>query len=190
MRQPLEDEEVIISRARQTVVLPASFMLVGAANPCPCGWLGHASGRCECRPEEIVRYSSRISGALVDRIDMVVEAPALTTDELLSEGEGESSDIVRDRVARARAIATDRSGRPNSKLRGRLLRQHAKIDSVARDRLRASIDKFQLSARSLERLLRVARTIADLAGEPAVGVTAIAAALRYRRLVVVERAET
>jgi magnesium chelatase family protein len=181
LRQPLEDREVTVARARHAIRLPASFMLVGAANPCPCGWLGHASRRCHCREEEIQRYAGRISGALLDRIDLVVEAPSLDADELLAEGEGEGSAPVRARVEQARALALSRAGRPNALLFGQRLRAHTALDKGARSLLRSAIERLQLSARSLERVLRVARTLADLAGRTAVDEAALAEALRYRR---------
>ena len=181
LRQPLEDKEVVIARARHVVRLPAAFMLIGAANPCPCGWLGHRSGRCWCTPEEVQRYASRISGALLDRIDLVVEAPSLNAEELMSDATGEPSATVRGRVVAARDRALSRSGRPNAQLSGRLLSKHAAMGSAARSLLASSIERLQLSARSMERTLRVARTIADLEGREHLQDTHLAEALRYRQ---------
>lgn len=181
LRQPLEDREIVISRVRQSVRLPSSFMLVGAANPCPCGWLGHGSGRCWCSTEEIQRYVARISGALLDRIDMVIEAPSLTAEELMSEEEAESSEAVRARVARARQVAAERAGRSNARLSGRRLRRAAAASSRAKALLKSALETLQLSARSMERTMRVARTIADLDGAESVSEEHVAEALRYRQ---------
>lgn len=181
LRQPLEDREITIARARHVVHLPASFMLVGAANPCPCGWLGHASGRCACSFEDARRYLGRISGPLLDRIDIVVEAPPVSKEDLLFERDEESSHVVQVRVSAAREHAQRRGVRHNSLLFGSDLRRFAEVDSKGRALLEASITKLALSARSLDRTLRVARTIADLAHERAVGERAIAEALQYRR---------
>jgi magnesium chelatase family protein len=180
LRQPLEDRAVVISRARHTVRLPASFMLVGAANPCPCGWQGHRSRRCWCSQDEVKRYLGRLSGPLLDRLDMVIEAPALTSDDIMSEEEGESSSAVRERVLRARHIAYLRNGGINAGLSGQLLRRHARTDDFGRALLRTSLETLELSARSVERTLRVARTIADLRGDETVGQEAVAEALSYR----------
>ena len=181
LRQPLEDREVVISRARHSARLPAAFMLVGAANPCPCGWLGHASGRCWCRTEDIHRYVSRISGALLDRIDMVIDAPSPTPEELLSEEEGESSKTVRDRVIAGREMALHRAGCSNGQLTGRRLRRHARPDKNAKNLLKEAIHQLDLSARSMERTLRVAQTIADLEREEQIKEPHLAEALQYRQ---------
>jgi magnesium chelatase family protein len=181
LRQPLEDREVIISRARHSVRLPASFVLVGAANPCPCGWHGHSSGRCWCSEEEIHRYVARISGAMLDRIDIVIEAPSLTAEELMSEEEAESSAVVRDRVAAAREIAIDRAGKSNAMLFGRKLRRLARVSDRAKTMLKRHIDSLVLSARAMERTIRVARTIADLDGSSSIEVLHMEEALWYRQ---------
>jgi magnesium chelatase family protein len=181
LRQPLEDREVVISRARHTVRLPASFVLVGAANPCPCGWLGHSSGRCWCSEDEVNRYVARISGALLDRIDIVIEAPSLSAEELMSEEEAESSSIVRDRVEQAREKATERSGRTNAFLFGRKLRRAARTSERAKSILKHHIETLTLSARAMERTIRVARTIADLQGSDSVEATHMEEALIYRQ---------
>ena len=188
LRQPLEDQRVVLSRARESVAFPADFMLVGAANPCPCGWLGHPSGRCACPEESIRRYGARVSGALLDRIDIVLTIPSLTSSELLDEGAaGEldtapraSSIQIRARVVEARALALARSGHLNARLRGRELKRNAAVNDEARDLLRRAIDQLQLSARSLERTIRVARTIADLNGQSKIHAQEIAEALQYR----------
>ncbi len=181
LRQPLEDREVTLVRARQVVPLPASFMLVGAANPCPCGWLGHPSGRCACRPEEIQRYVARISGALLDRIDLVVEAPALNPDELLDAPPGECSQKVRERVEAARARQRTLRGVDNACLDGASLRGPGVLADGCRTILERAAKRLDLSARSLDRVLRVARTIADLEDHDAIDGDHLREALRFRR---------
>lgn len=179
LRQPLEDREVILSRARHTVRLPAAFMLVGAANPCPCGWHGHPTGRCACRDDQVRRYMGRISGPLLDRFDMVVTAASLTADEITSSEEGEPSEAIRTRVLRAREHARRRE-RPSGEFQGRALRGLVDLEPSARQLLRSALDKLELTARGVERTLRVARTIADLESRPQVPPIALAEALRYR----------
>lgn len=181
LRQPMEDREVVIARARQSVRLPAGFMLVGAANPCPCGWLGHTSGRCRCTGDEIQRYASRISGALLDRIDLIVETPSLLPSELLAEAESEGSKWVRERVTTARARGRSRSGRTNSRLQGRALRKDAALTSGGNALMKQCLERLHLSARGWERALRVARSIADLQGSERVDEDHVAEAMRYRR---------
>lgn len=181
LRQPLEDREIVISRARHTARLPAAFMLVGAANPCPCGWLGHRSRPCLCTELDVRRYLGRLSGPLLDRIDMVIDAPSLTPAELMSEEEGEPSAAIRTRVVAARDLAEHRSGTPNALLHGQGLKKHGRPDDGGRALLAEALERLDLSARSVERVLRVARTIADLRGEPVVGREAIGEALQYRQ---------
>ncbi len=180
LRQPLEDRSVLIARVRQTVRLPASFMLVGAANPCPCGWLGHLSSRCCCTPQAIQKYISRISGALLDRIDLIVEAPALTPEELLSKAPSENSKSVRARVEAARALALKNSNFPNGQLHGSALKSRLRLDDSGRAQLERAIQKLQMSARSMDRTLKVARTIADLSQKVSITSAEITEALRYR----------
>lgn len=182
LRQPLEDREVVIARVQQSVRVPANFMLVGAANPCPCGWAGHASGRCTCSLEQIHRYLGKLSGPLLDRMDMVVEAPSLSSEEIFSEQSSESSATVRERVVRAREAANMRNGGPNSMLSGATLRKETRLLPEAKQLLAASMDRLELSARSMERAIRVARTIADLKCEKDIHRDSIAEALRYRSL--------
>ncbi|MCK6549214.1 YifB family Mg chelatase-like AAA ATPase [Myxococcota bacterium] len=181
LRQPLEDREIVISRARHTARLPATFMLVGAANPCPCGWLGHRTRPCTCTELDVRRYLGRLSGPLLDRIDMVIDAPSLTPAELMSEEEGEPSAAIRARVVRARALAEQRNAGPNALLSGQSLRRHGRPDDAGRALLGQALERLDLSARSVERVLRVARTISDLRGEPIVGRDAIGEALQYRQ---------
>lgn len=181
LRQPLEDRKVVIARARQVVRLPADFMLLGAANPCPCGWLGHASGRCSCRPEEIFRYQRRLSGPLLDRVDLVVHTPSMSSQELLTPRPEESSEQVLGRVVEARTRALTRQATPNARLpAGALLESLSDAPRGVRSLLEQALDRLQLSARGLDRTLRVARTISDLAGLDDLTEAALAEALAYR----------
>lgn len=179
LRQPLEDREVVIARARQVVKLPAHFMLVGAANPCPCGWLGHTSGRCLCSAEEVARYSARLSGALLDRIDLVVEAPTLSVGELLEEEVGESSAVVRERVEASRRYAWRERGPKGLRPGMESLRRG--LEPAAKKILVDSLERLRLSARSVDRSVRVARTIADLEGSKQIKPGHLAEALQFRR---------
>ena len=182
LREPLETGRVSISRAGRQAEFPAAFQLVAAMNPCPCGWHGHASGRCRCSADEVARYRGRLSGPLLDRIDMHVEVPPLSREELMSQPAGEASAPVRARVAAARAIALARQGVPNAALAGAALERHATLDDAGRALVAAAIERLGLSARALPRLLRLARTIADLAGAAAVAAPHAAEAIGYRRL--------
>ena len=181
LREPLETGRVSISRAGRQAEFPAAFQLVAATNPCPCGWRGHASGRCACAPSDVARYRGRISGPLLDRIDMHVEVPSVPRDELLAQPRGEPSAAVRARVAAARAIAIARQGSPNAALAGAALEAHCALDDAGRALLGAAIEKLDLSARALPRLLRLARTVADLAGAAALAPAHVAEAIGYRR---------
>ncbi len=179
LRQPMEDREVVIARARQTVRLPAAFMLVAAANPCPCGWLGHPAGRCRCAADEVSRYAGRISGALLDRIDLVVETPAIAPDELMGEVTSEGSASIRSRVVEARERAGARG--PNARLSGRVLRRAAPMSDGARTLMSECMNLLHLTARGWERALRVSRSIADLDGADRIEEHHVAEAMRYRR---------
>ena len=183
MRQPLEDGEVTVSRAAATVTFPSRFMLVCAMNPCKCGWYGHPSGRCKCSEAEVHRYHSRISGPLLDRIDLIVEVPALDYEELKRRSPAESSAAIRERVNAAREIQRQRfSDRAmcNARMQGKELRTFCAPDEEGDALLRAAFDTMQLSARSYDRILRVARTIADLEGADTIRADHIAEAIQYR----------
>jgi magnesium chelatase family protein len=181
LREPLETGRVSISRAGRQAEFPAAFQLVAATNPCPCGWHGHASGRCACAPGDVARYRGRISGPLLDRIDMHVTVPSVPREELLGQPCGEPSAAVRARVAAARAVALARQGSANAALAGAALERHCALDDAGRALLGAAIEKLDLSARALPRLLRLARTIADLAGAAAPAPAHVAEAIGYRR---------
>lgn len=180
LRQPLEDRKVVISRARQTVLMPAELMLVGAANPCPCGWLGHESGRCRCRPEEVQKYIGRLSGPLLDRIDLIVEVCTVAPDTLLADSAGEASHVVRQRVVTARQRALDQRGKPNAELSSKDIREYGGITEDAKELLKDAVQTLDLTARGLDRVQRVSRTIADIEGRDEVSVIHVAEALRYR----------
>lgn len=181
LRQPLEDGVVTISRARASFTYPARFLLVAAMNPCPCGWFGDPERSCACTPAQRQRYAGRISGPLLDRFDLVVEVPRLTPEELSRAPEGEPTAIVRERVLAARERMKARQGRLNSELLGRALRQHAALSPSGEALLHAATKRLALTARSYDRILRVARSIADLAGAEHIQEAHLAEALTYRR---------
>ena len=184
LRQPLEDGEVTVSRVAGTETFPANFMLVCAMNPCKCGWYGHPSGRCRCSERDIRRYHSRISGPLLDRIDLIVEVPALDFEELKRRAPAESSGEIKKRVDAARSIQRQRypddGSMCNSHIGSRELRDFCALSPACEELLHDAFDAMGLSARSYDRILRVARTIADLEGERDIGVSHIAEAIQYR----------
>ena len=184
LRQPLEDGTVTVSRVAGAVTFPSRFMLVCAMNPCKCGWYGHPSGRCRCSPNEVRRYQSRISGPLLDRIDIIVEVPALEYEELRRKNPAESSADIRQRVNEARNLQRTRfSGDEtmcNAHMGTKELRQFCSLSPEGEELMRDAFDTMGLSARSHDRILRVARTIADLDGAGQIGVEHIAEAIQYR----------
>lgn len=188
LRQPLEDGEVVISRAQVSVKYPADFMLLGAMNPCPCGFLGDSQKQCSCSEFQIQRYRSRLSGPLLDRIDLQIEVPRLTPEELLNmNSEAESSSEIRKRVVNARKIQAERYKNENiftnSELNSKMVKKYCVLDRASEDLLKTAIITFNLSGRSYDRILKLARTIADLEGENNISQTHIAQALQYRTFV-------
>ena len=179
LRQPMEEGVITVARAGGAVSFPASFSLVGAMNPCPCGWMGHSKRRCTCAPADHARYAGRVSGPVLDRLDLHVEVPALTSEELLAASPGEASERVRDRVLAARELQRAR-GSLNARLSSAALRMHSALETPGRRLIADAVDRGGMSARAVHRALRVARTIADLAGERPVTAMRIAEALQYR----------
>jgi magnesium chelatase family protein len=163
LREPLESERAVIARAKQSATYPAAFQLVAAMNPCPCGYLGDSSGKCHCTPEAIARYRGRISGPLLDRMDLHIEVPRVPHAELLkANSEGEDSATVRARVLAARTLQLERSGAPNARLNPEQLEAVAQLDGEGRALVQRAMERFHLSARAYHRILRVARSITDL----------------------------
>jgi magnesium chelatase family protein len=186
LRQPLEDGQVTISRSAGKVTLPCAFMLVAAMNPCPCGFLGDPKHECRCSPTQIQRYRSRVSGPLLDRIDLHIEAPALSFAELRADRPGESSAAIRARVATARERQTARFARGRTRTNARMthaqVRTHCAIDDAQAQLLQHAMEQLSLSARAYDRILKVARTIADLAASERIESPHLLEAIQYRSL--------
>ena len=186
LRQPLEDGTVTISRAMSSLTYPARFMLVAAMNPCPCGYFTHPSRECSCNPNQIQHYLSRISGPLLDRIDIHIETPSLQYKDMSEETAGETSKEIQERVKRARRVQEERfSGRKlycNAQMRSKDIKQFCRIDESGKELLKSAIQQLGLSARAYDRILKVSRTIADLDNKESIEETHIAEAIQYRSL--------
>ena len=188
LRQPLEENFVTISRAQNTIQYPANFILIGAMNPCPCGFLGDKKKACTCSDFQINRYKSKLSGPLLDRIDIQINVPRLTDEELLSiKQDSETSADIRRRVIKARNIQLERykdeNIYTNSELTPKLINKYCKIDDSSKTILKGAINKFNLSARAYDRILKISRTIADIKGEQNIKMEHIMQALTFRGLV-------
>ncbi|MCA9137117.1 MAG: ATP-binding protein, partial [Planctomycetales bacterium] len=187
--QPLEDGVVTISRALRSTTFPADFMLVAAANPCPCGYRSDPRRNCNCTPPQVEKYMSRISGPLMDRIDMHIEVPAVPFEELSSKAAaGTSSAQMRADVQRAREVQAERFAdgptgvRYNAQMTSRQVRQHCALNPSCQKMLRHSVEEMGLSARAHDKILRVCRTIADIAGDADINEIHLAEAINYRNL--------
>lgn len=184
LRQPLEDGEIVISRTKMSIKYPAHFMLVGAMNPCPCGFLGDKEKQCTCSDTQIQRYQSRLSGPLLDRIDLVINVPRLTTDELIQKEESEPSAKIRERIVRARKIQAQRYKNDgiltNSELTTKLIKKYCVLSDKCTEILKFAAQKYNLSGRKYNRILKLARTIADLDNSENITELHISQALQYK----------
>ena len=186
LRQPMEDLSVTISRAATTLTYPSSFMLIAAMNPCPCGYYSDPRHQCRCTAHQIRRYRSKISGPLLDRIDIHVEVPAVAYRDLVGKVAAESSETIRHRVVKAREIQLERFKRArihcNAQMASRHIRAHCQIDKNAEQVLEKAMDSLGLSARAYNRILKISRTIADLEASPDIKIHHVAEAVQYRSL--------
>jgi magnesium chelatase family protein len=185
LRQPLEDGCVTISRAAGSLTFPAEFVLVAALNPCPCGFYGDRKRHCRCSLLQVQRYRQRVSGPLLDRIDLHLEVPAVTYNEMSRTEPGESSASIRARVLRARALQSARlggGGRCNGRMRPREIRQHCALSSQSAALLQSAVQSLNLSARAYDRILKVARTVADLEEAAHIEAPHLQEAISYRTL--------
>ena len=184
LREPIESGVIHISRAARQCAFPAQFQFVAAMNPCPCGWLGDASGRCRCAPDQVARYRGRVSGPLLDRLDLAIDVPSVSAEALASMPTGppaESSADVRERVIAAQALQRERQGKANARLTAQEVAAHCHADADAEKLLARAMAQLSLSARAYHRILKVARTIADLADSATVESAHVAEALQFRR---------
>jgi magnesium chelatase family protein len=180
LRQPLEDGSITITRAAWTCSFPSRFMMICAMNPCKCGWYGHPSGKCNCTEEAVRSYARRISGPILDRIDIFTNVPSLEYGDLAGAAKSESSAEIRERVTAARARQLARQGTPNAHLSGDRLATHCALGRDSAALLHAAYDKFALSARAYNKILKVARTIADLAESPRITAPHLTESIAYR----------
>lgn len=181
LREPLESGHITISRAARQAEFPARFQLLAAMNPCPCGYLGHFNGKCRCTPDQVARYRGKISGPLLDRIDIQIEVPALPENELLAKTAAEPSATVRERVNTARQRQLARQQKTNAALTPKEIEQFCVLDSAGETLVRQAITKLNLSARAYHRILKLARTLADLSGTTQIQANHLAEAIQYRR---------
>jgi magnesium chelatase family protein len=181
LREPLESGHITISRAARQADFPASFQLIAAMNPCPCGWLGHPSGKCRCSQDAVLRYQDKISGPLLDRIDLQVPVAAMAPESMAAQADGEPSAAIAERVLRAHARQIARQGKANQRLSTREIDRHCELDDDAEQLLRGAMRHLHWSARAYHRVLKVARTIADLADCARLQPEHVAEAIQYRR---------
>ena len=187
MRQPLEDRNITISRAKFSVEYPASFMLVASMNPCPCGYYNHPTKECVCAPGVVQKYLNKISGPLLDRIDIHLEVVPVPFRKLSEMGSSENSEAVRERVLRARKIQEKRFAEhqgiyANAQMTSKLIREYVVLDNESNNLIKNAMDRLGLSARAYDRILKVARTIADLEGQENVQADHLSEAIHYRSL--------
>lgn len=187
MRQPMEDRKVVVSRAKQTLEFPANFMLIASMNPCPCGYYNHPEKECTCPPGAVQKYLNKISGPLLDRIDLHVEVTPVSFNELSNKTDGETSAVIRDRVLKAREIQTERYKdlpgiHANAQMTARLMQEYCAISNAGAALLKRAIERLNLSARAYDRILKVSRTIADLSGSEDIRPEYLAEAIQYRSL--------
>ncbi len=181
LREPLESGHITISRAARQADFPAQFQLIAAMNPCPCGYLGHFNNKCRCTPDQVNRYKGKISGPLLDRIDLHIEVAALKEDELTKVADAEASETIRARVENARDVQLQRQGKANFALGSAEIDTYCQLDAAGLALLKTAISRLNLSARAYHRILKVARSIADLAGEVEIKPAHLAEAVQYRR---------
>jgi magnesium chelatase family protein len=182
LREPLETGSITIARAARRAEFPARFQLIAAMNPCPCGYLGSAARTCRCTPDQVSRYQGKLSGPLLDRIDLHIEVPSLSAPDLLKAPPGENTTAIAARSLAARERALARQGCANADLQGQAIDAQARLEDNATVLLQRAADKLGWSGRSVHRSLKVARTIADLAGSDTIAAAHVAEAVQYRRV--------